>query len=71
MPHQVDFDAVISQFNRGGVKRALAELERQGFAIVPRSASEDMRQAAYSTMLVASAPDAVEKAIEVGAVRAE
>lgn len=39
---KINFSTIATEWNRGGARRALAELDRQGYQIVPKVPTEAM-----------------------------
>lgn len=42
---QINYGAIATEWNRGGARRALAELKRQGYVIVPVEPTAEARLA--------------------------
>lgn len=42
MSELINFSKIATEWNRGGARRALAELDRQGYQIVPKEPTKDM-----------------------------
>jgi hypothetical protein len=47
---EINFGAIATEWNRGGARRALAELDRQGYLIVPKDPIEDQLEAGYQAL---------------------
>lgn len=48
---EINFGAIATEWNRGGARRSLAELDRQGYVIVPKQLDDDMMEAAHAALL--------------------
>lgn len=66
----INYGAIATEWNRGGARRALAELKRQGYVIVPVEPTAEMVAAGWDGSSDATVEDIYSAMIAIGGMLA-
>lgn len=67
---EINYGTVATEWNRGGARRALAELKRQGFVVMPERATAEMIDEGLYPAHHGSIGDIYHEMVKVGQVKA-